>query len=125
MGDAATYGPAGRSTGSPCIPCMQAGKTYGFSFHWEMLNDVFVPRTVSRTGASATVDCLSEYSQLLDSAWWLPLSSTGSTTVTQDVATFADCVALCTPSSMCQFVTYDYVAKDCLVRNAAEVVYEG
>lgn len=125
LGDAATYGPAGREIGSACIPCQTAGKTYGFSFDWNMNNDVFTPRTISRTGASVSVDCLAEYGQLLDGSWFIPLSPGPQVTITNDIKTFAECVALCPMDSTCQFVTYDYAAKTCSVRNTAEIIYEG
>jgi hypothetical protein len=126
FGADASYGPAGRGIGTPCIPCAQSGKTYGFSFHYNTGNDVYVPRTIARTGASLALDCLSEYSQLVDGSWFIPVDPDApSTTVTRDVNTFAECVALCPAGSNCQFVTYDYVAKTCSARNAAEVIYDG
>lgn len=86
---------------------------------------MFVPKTVSRDGASTSVDCLAEFCQYQDGAWYLPLQSDIATNVSLNVQTFADCVALCPASSSCQLVTYDYVAKSCTVRSGATVVYEG
>lgn len=88
-------------------------------------NDVFVPKTISREGASSSVDCVAEFGQYQDGAWYLPLQSNVSTNVSSNVQTFADCVALCPASSTCQFVTYDYVDKACTVRSGAPVIYEG
>lgn len=68
---------------------------------------------------------LSEFGQLIDSAWYLPLTSDVSTVVTPNMQTFAECAALCEANSTCQFVTYDYNDKSCTVRNSATVVYTG
>ena len=88
-------------------------------------NDVFVPKTISRDGASTSVDCVAEFGQYQDGAWYLPLQSDIATNVSSDVQSFAECVALCPASSDCQFVIYDYVAKSCTARSGAPVVYEG
>jgi hypothetical protein len=102
------------------------GNTYGFSFHYNLGNDVFVPQTIARAGASASTDCLAEFGQLLDGHWFIPVDpNAATTTVTHDVNTFAECVGLCPANSTCQFVTYDNVAKTCSARNSAEVIYEG
>jgi len=81
--------------------------------------------TVSRQGASSAIDCVSEFNQYQDGAWFLPVQSDVATNITSGVLKFADCVALCPAASDCQFVTYDYVAKTCTVRSGASVVYEG
>lgn len=120
----ATYGPAGRSAGTPCLPCSNKGVTYGFSFDWDKNNDVFVPRILSKQGASSPGDCLTEFGQLIDGAWYLPLRSDVATFIS-DVQSFEACVALCQPNSQCQFVTYDYVAKTCTVRNGDKVIMKG
>lgn len=64
-----------------------------------MQQDVFTPRVVSRPSATSRVDCLSEFGQLKDSSWFLPLSSDVGMTTTDGVATFSDCVALCNTTS--------------------------
>jgi hypothetical protein len=89
-----------------------------------MDNDVFVPRTISRQRASTSLDCVSEFGQLLDASWFLPLQSDAGTRVVQDVAVFADCVAMCVGSD-CQSVTYDYIDKTCTVRNGTTPTYLG
>lgn len=88
-----------------------------------MQNDVYTPRSVSRLGAATSVECLAEYVQLGDSAWYLPLSS--SEGVTESPAqSFAACVDLCT-TARCMLATYDYVTKTCSVRVAQDNIYEG
>lgn len=120
----ATYGPLGRAVGSECQPCSAQGKTVTFSFSWNLQNDIFTPGTVSRLGAITPVECLSEYSQVRDGEFWLPLSSTEGVTVTPGVTSFAACVDLCTAVN-CQLLTYDYTAKECHVRVSEAPVYEG
>jgi hypothetical protein len=94
--------------------------TIGYSFSWNLQNDLFTSQTVSRAAANSHVDCLSEYGQLKDGAWFLPLSSTEGTNVTTGVPTFADCVAVCSADKECQLLTYDYRARTCLVRRRVE-----
>ena len=86
-----------------------------------MTNDAFSPRTISRERSTSSLDCLSEFAQLADGAWWLPVPEE-STNVTAGITTFADCVALCPAGSTCQLVTYDYLAKTCTVRYGATVI---
>jgi hypothetical protein len=62
-----TYGPPGRSVGLACLPC-STSKT-GFSFEWQLQNDIFSARPISRAGADKPCDCLAEYQQMLDGAW--------------------------------------------------------
>lgn len=107
------------------MSCSAQGVTYGFSFHWNLTNDVFVPRTISRTGASSAIDCVSEYGQLQDGSWYLPLSDNTGTNTINGVGSFAECVGRCDVEPRCQFVTYDYQDRTCTLRNGAEVVYEG
>lgn len=42
VGVAASYGPAGRAVGSPCIPCQDGGQTIGFSFDCKCLQAAMV-----------------------------------------------------------------------------------
>lgn len=79
---------------------------------------------MSRVGAITPVECLSEYSQVRDGEFWLPLSSTEGVTVTPGVTSHAACVDLCTAAN-CQLLTYDYVSKECHVRVSEAPVYEG
>lgn len=124
-GTAASYGPAGRALNSACIPCGHDGQTYGYSFDWNQSNDVFSSRTISRPAAISPIDCVSEFGQLVDMSWYLPLASPVATRVASGVASFGACVARCTSASKCQMVTYDYVKKECTQRYGADVIYQG
>lgn len=123
VASAASYGTAGRAIGTPCTTCASAGNYY--SFDWKRNNDIFAPRTVARQGAISSIDCVSEYTQYVDGAWFLPVSSNVATTVTNNVDTFQACVDVCSRTASCQFVTYDYVNKSCTVRVAATVILTG
>lgn len=120
FGEEATYGPPGRALGSSCVSCSSKGVTIGFSFHWNLENDLFAPRILSRRYANSPVDCLSEFSQYKDSSFYLPVSSDMATTVTEGVKSFTECVAMCSASNQCQFVTYNYKELRCIVRAAEE-----
>lgn len=99
----------------PCVPacCCRA-----------LSNDVFIPRTVSRQGAATPIECLSEYVQMSDGNFFIPLSTTEGVTVTPNVTSFAACVELCS-NTECQLLTYDYRTRHCSVRVYQAPVYEG
>jgi hypothetical protein len=77
----------------------------GFSFDFEGTNQLFKPISVARTGASSGADCLAQFAQIEDLAWYLP--ATGLTAVAS-ATTFDACALACTGD--CQFVTFDYAA---------------
>lgn len=77
-----------------------------------MTNDVFAPQAVSRSGANASTDCLLEFTQAADGAWYLPIGNyTGPGTTTTSVASIGACAALCTTD--CMFVNYNYDTATC------------
>lgn len=121
-GDAATYGVNGRAMDSACTACSY-GNT-GFSFQWQMRNDIFVAQAVAAIGADSSWDCVSEFAQLVDSAWYIPTTDNTAMNITANVSTFAECVALCTEPD-CEYVTYDYVQRICYVRIGYEPIYMG
>ena len=69
------YGPPGRSptdaTNRECVACTQ--QSTGYSFEWNMENDMVSVPAISKTMASSSVDCLAKYTQTVDGAWWVPL----------------------------------------------------
>lgn len=89
-----------------------------------MGNDVYSPRTVARAGAASQVECLSEFSQIVDGNYFLPLSSQEGVTAIPGVANFTACVDLCSLYE-CQLLTYDYLTLTCAVRVSLAPVYEG
>jgi hypothetical protein len=90
------------------------------------VNDVYTPATVSPQGSTSSVGCLAEFAQFADGAWWLPTQgNTNAPAVTPAVASFAECVAQCTATSKCQYVTYDYANNECRTRLAANAVLAG
>ena len=133
MGVNATYGPPGRAQvdnqTTTCPSCSANGQTATYSFSYNMQNDLFTPRTVSRIGAASPIECLSEYSQIVDGSFWLPISAaedpSGNTVFTvPSIADFTACTAEC-DKVKCQLVTYDYVSKDCILRVPLAPKYEG
>lgn len=121
FGDAASYGPPGREYGSACVPCNNI-LTY-YSYNWGTNNDVWSAPVVSRIGADNAVDCLAAYTQLVDGAFYLPVPDIPANTVTKNVSTFSDCVALCTGN--CAVATYDYKTKECSTLILTPSTYEG
>lgn len=85
---------------------------------------MFTPRTVAHIGAASPLECLSEYSQIVDGSYFLPVSSPEGVTETPDVKSFSACVDLCYVAQ-CQLVTYDYRQQQCYVRVSQAPVYEG
>lgn len=98
----------------------------GYSFNWNGENDVFSAQAVSPPGADSSWDCVAEFAQIVDSAWYLPTTGNTAMTATANVSTFAACVALCTAPD-CEYVTYDYRTNNgtCYVRIAEEPLLMG
>lgn len=93
-----------------------------------MQNDLFQARAVSKPLASSALDCVAEYSQIQDGAWYIDMPATDPYSVVfSSVNTFADCVAKCQndTTNPCEFATYDYVAQTCTVREGRSAVYVG
>lgn len=108
-GLAATYGPAGRSTEDGTTACLDCPTmSVGFSFDYKSVNQAFTPNSVARLGAETGADCLAEFAQIVDAAWWLPGANASAVA---GVSTFGDCVDACTGD--CQFVTFDYNDNTC------------
>jgi hypothetical protein len=114
--NAPTYGPAGREEGSQCEACPVIPR--GFYFDYLAVNHNFSPAVVARPGAVSAADCLAEFAQIEDVAWYmggsLAMASAGA-------ATFEGCVSACKDEGACEYLTFDYVAQQCwLKKNAAD-----
>lgn len=101
--------------GTECTQC--SWSSTGFSFSWNGGNDLFVAQAVSPIGADSSFDCVAEFAQLSDSAWYIPTAGNTAMNVTEGVASFANCVALCVEPD-CEYATYNYRARTCYTRNA-------
>jgi hypothetical protein len=68
-GAVASYGPIGRSvdTNPNCTMCTT--QDTGYSFDWNLQNDIYASPAVSKAYANSSTDCVSQYSQLVDGAW--------------------------------------------------------
>jgi hypothetical protein len=87
----------------------------GFSFDYKGVNKLFKPNSVARIGASSGADCLAQFAQIEDLAWYLPATTPGIVTITEGITTFDDCAAACVGD--CQFFTFNYDATDCKIKN--------
>lgn len=61
---------------------------------------------------------------MVDSAYYLPVSSDEGVTNHTNIPSFPACVDLCT-AAQCQLVTYDYQRRECFVRVSQAPVYAG
>jgi hypothetical protein len=114
--NAPTYGPAGRESGSDCEACPVIPR--GFYFDYLAVNRNFSPAVVARPGAASAADCLAEFAQIEDVAWYMggpvAMASAGANT-------FEGCVSACQGDSACEYLTFDYVAQQCwLKKNAGD-----
>lgn len=111
----------------PCSPATLPRKLSALTLPYlrrNMSNEVYSPRVVARLGAASPVECLSEYSQIVDGNYFLPLSSDDGVLEAQDIADFPACVDLCS-LHQCQIVTFDYMTRTCFVRMSLAPVLEG
>jgi hypothetical protein len=58
-----SYGTAGREAGTACTLC--STQNTGFSFEWNMNNDIWQAAAVSKLNANQSGDCLSEFQQVM------------------------------------------------------------
>jgi hypothetical protein len=123
---AATYGPAGRNAAedNACEACPTM--SVGFSFDYLAVNQPFTPASVARTGAGSAADCLAEFAQIEDAAWFMGGSvALGNITASLSVNTFGACVDACQASPTCQYVTYDYNTQECFVKTVGTATTSG
>lgn len=106
---AGAYGPPARPAGTPCVSCPE--QVTGFSFDYLAVNRLFRPAAVAREQAGSPADCLNEFAQIVDAAWYM-----GGVVQLTDVpgnVTFDACVGNCKADANCQYITYDYDASNC------------
>lgn len=113
----ATYGQAGREKESACEACPAIAR--GFYFDYQAVNQNFTPAAVARPGAASTADCLAEFAQIGDFAWYMAGSSTMEIV---PVSTFDACVDNCKTDAACQYLTYDYNINECYKKTSAHNV---
>lgn len=120
----ATYGAPGRTQGADCDVCLAI--TNGFTFYYRGNQSSFVPAVVSRLGAESSADCLAEFAQINDAAWFL--GGTARLNKVNNIASFNDCVESCRTTATCQYASYNYEASlaadnvtfvpECLIKTA-------
>lgn len=65
---------------------------------------------MARTGAVSLGECLAEFAQIADIAWYMG----GSVALTSvPVDTFEACVRNCKADDGCQYITFDYNSNQC------------
>jgi len=108
-GSNATYGTAGREKGEACVECPVIA--VGFYFDYMAINRNFTPAVVARPGAVSPADCLAEFGQIADLAWYMgrPVDMAR----VADVGTFEACVEDCKRDDDFQDITYDYNTTQC------------
>jgi hypothetical protein len=72
---------------------------------------------VSRLTAASLGDCLAEFAQIEDNAWFLGGAVAMTTTA---AATFEDCVDGCKADANCMYLTFNYANSQCHKKLAAE-----
>lgn len=100
----ATFGAAGRAVSSDCTPCSAA--INGYSFFHRSTNKQFVPDVVSRAMAETASDCLAEFAQVVDAAWFM--GGSVALTPVPGISSFGDCIDSCRSDASCEYITYDY-----------------
>lgn len=66
-------GTAGREINSSCTAC--STQTTGYSFSWQFTDDYFASPALAKSLAADDTECIAQYSQLIDGAWYLPLKT--------------------------------------------------
>jgi hypothetical protein len=90
----------------------------GFSFDFLAVNQPFKPNPVARLEAGSAADCLSEFAQIEDAAWYMG-GAAAMAYITDTASSFDDCVAACKTSTDCQYITFDCNSNQCFMNAGA------
>jgi hypothetical protein len=121
------FGPSGRSSvNTACFPC-PLHTTHIFFYGGDV--NTFQPAPISQPGAQWVGACLPEFTAVADANWWLPASSSIMVNASAAVASNmsnADALEACLEACRqagpgCQFMSYGYSSRSCLLRVAAAV----
>lgn len=110
----ANFGVAGREKDSSCDACPVMAT--GFSFDYLAVNQNFTPSVVARAGADSPADCLAEFAQISDSAWYM--GGSAAMEAVSAASSFDTCVAACKAEDSCQYITFDYDTSACSMMKA-------
>ena len=107
-GATSTYG-GGQAAGSSCVTCPEM--VTGFSFDVLGVGQTYAPAVVTRPRANSPADCVSAFTQVVDSAWYMGGNAT--LTPVYSASTFNACVADCAQDVQCLYLTFDYNTQTC------------
>jgi hypothetical protein len=100
------------------MACPPIEKGYFFDYDGTKM---FKPAVVSRLGAESLGDCLAEFAQVGDTAWYMGGDVTMTPVLVSDGdidLQFLDCVSKCTAAAKCQYITFDYTTGTCSMKAA-------
>uniref|UniRef100_A0A383VIT8 Apple domain-containing protein n=1 Tax=Tetradesmus obliquus TaxID=3088 RepID=A0A383VIT8_TETOB len=103
-------------TGSmQCMLC-PTGRAFSYSYTPELPADVYYPPATSVIGASSSEQCLSDFAQTVDGAFFLELrlneeyAALGANT---SVYTLRECIQACREQGACAAATFNYESRSC------------
>jgi hypothetical protein len=103
------YGTSDRKT-NECTKC-PGGRT--FSYDWQGVDDIFTPQTTSKPFSSSQADCVADFSQTVEGAFYLDLVPGFGFDKQPGRENLQSCVEECRSDGNCTAATFDYATLDC------------
>jgi hypothetical protein len=103
------YGSSDRKD-NKCTKC-PGGRTFNYDYNGK--DDIFTPETTSKPYSTSQADCVADFSQTVEGAFYLDLQAgEGYATVTAS-ENLQSCVQNCRDSATCIAATFDYSSLEC------------
>ncbi|WIA29465.1 hypothetical protein OEZ86_011966 [Tetradesmus obliquus] len=107
------YGDADRKDGA-CTKC-PGGRS--FSYDWQGVDDIFKPQTTSKPLSSSQADCVADFSQTVEGAFYLDLQfalgASPELLLVGGRENLQSCVQECREEAKCAAATFDYESLKC------------
>lgn len=103
------YGPSDRKD-SKCLRC-PSGRS--FSYDYQGVDDIFTPQITSKPYSDSQADCVADFSQTVEGAFYLDLQAGAGFTQVTGKENLQSCVQDCRESATCLAATFDYASLEC------------
>jgi hypothetical protein len=95
-----------------CTKC-PGGRT--FSYDWQGEDDIFTPQTTSKPFSSSQADCVADFSQTVEGAFFMDLTLSDGLGMSKVAGreNLQSCVQTCREDAKCIAATFDYSSLEC------------
>jgi hypothetical protein len=103
------YGSSDRKDNT-CTKC-PGGRT--FSYDYSGVDDIFTPQTTSKPFSTSQADCVADFSQTVEGAFYLDLQEGAGFATIAGRENLQSCVQECRDNANCTAATFDYASLEC------------